>query len=273
MENPSSQPQYFRLNDAPPEAPKPWFRRPEVLKRIAFIGGVLLGVIFLGIFVKNLVESMSSGPKSELEAAKEEMAQRQAECDEEDEACKAQAQKDVARASGVAAACEGLEEKKKESCVTLIAREKKDAESCKLLSGDAQSRCTDSVIIARVADGEGMSACEDISAEKKVACENVVKANARSSGDCAKFGVAEEVCDERAMLKELLATGNFAGCAELSEELREECLDLFSSTDADEDGLTAKEEAEVGTSDKNADTDGDGYSDGTEVESGYNPLE
>jgi hypothetical protein len=42
--------------------------------------------------------------------------------------------------------------------------------------------------------------------------------------------------------------------------------------DSDQDGLTDQEEKMIGTDPQNADTDGDGYSDGKEVSSGYNPL-
>lgn len=42
--------------------------------------------------------------------------------------------------------------------------------------------------------------------------------------------------------------------------------------DTDNDGLSNEEEKALGTDPNNVDTDGDGYSDGVEVESGYNPL-
>jgi len=42
--------------------------------------------------------------------------------------------------------------------------------------------------------------------------------------------------------------------------------------DADQDNLSGEEEKLYGTNPNKADTDGDGYSDGVEVESGYNPL-
>jgi len=42
--------------------------------------------------------------------------------------------------------------------------------------------------------------------------------------------------------------------------------------DSDQDGLSNDEEKTYGTDPNNADTDGDGYSDGVEVKGGYNPL-
>jgi hypothetical protein len=48
--------------------------------------------------------------------------------------------------------------------------------------------------------------------------------------------------------------------------------DSIDDLDADEDGLTAKEETKYGTDPNKADTDGDGFSDGAEVGKGYNPL-
>lgn len=42
--------------------------------------------------------------------------------------------------------------------------------------------------------------------------------------------------------------------------------------DPDQDGLSSQEEKLYGTDPDKADTDGDGYSDGAEVKSGYNPL-
>jgi uncharacterized protein involved in exopolysaccharide biosynthesis len=42
--------------------------------------------------------------------------------------------------------------------------------------------------------------------------------------------------------------------------------------DSDQDGLTDLEEGSYGTDPKNRDTDGDGYSDGAEVKSGYDPT-
>ncbi len=48
--------------------------------------------------------------------------------------------------------------------------------------------------------------------------------------------------------------------------------DLTLFEDFDRDGISNSEEKTLGTNPRIADTDGDGYSDGVEVESGYNPL-
>jgi gliding motility-associated-like protein len=49
--------------------------------------------------------------------------------------------------------------------------------------------------------------------------------------------------------------------------------DEWNATDCDEDGLSNKEEKELGTDPKNPDTDGDGVLDGTEVLDGTDPLD
>lgn len=48
--------------------------------------------------------------------------------------------------------------------------------------------------------------------------------------------------------------------------------DLTLFEDFDRDGLSNGEEKSLGTDQNNPDTDGDGYSDGVEIESGYDPL-
>lgn len=273
MENLSPQPQYFRLNDTPPSAPDPWFRRPEVLKRLGMGFVALIAVIFVGVFVRNVFLTMTSGTKTALEAAQQESAQRQADCDSADTECKANAQTDVAREAGIVAACSGLSDAFLENCVTLLARDKKDTSSCDDLSGDAQARCADAVLLLRAQNGEAISICDGVKdSGKQNSCRALVASYAKSKGDCASYGVEQSICDDDKIIKDLLASGNFAGCGELAQEQRENCIEMFSVRDADADGLTAKRESELGTSDQRADTDGDGYSDSVEVAAGYNPL-
>lgn len=63
------------------------------------------------------------------------------------------------------------------------------------------------------------------------------------------------------------------------KDWQRECLEVFGSTaahydglDLDNDGLSNLQEKKLGTNLKKADTDGDGYTDGEEVEAGHDPL-
>lgn len=64
-----------------------------------------------------------------------------------------------------------------------------------------------------------------------------------------------------------LCTGALVGSLALAEDSQKSLL-----TDTDQDGLTNEEERALGTDPSNRDTDGDSYSDGIELESGYDPL-
>lgn len=73
---------------------------------------------------------------------------------------------------------------------------------------------------------------------------------------------------------------NIKNCDVIVDEiLKRECSSAFGDSqaeydimDLDNDGLTNLEETELGTNPKKADTDGDGFDDGVEVEGGFDPL-
>ncbi|MCD6435469.1 MAG: hypothetical protein J7L15_03695 [Clostridiales bacterium] len=65
----------------------------------------------------------------------------------------------------------------------------------------------------------------------------------------------------------------------IDEDLKGECLAAFGDSqaeydmlDLDHDGLSNLKEVEIGTDPKRADTDGDGFNDGIEVQNGFDPL-
>lgn len=66
----------------------------------------------------------------------------------------------------------------------------------------------------------------------------------------------------------LLAAFSF-GCFAIADE--QEAITAYFD-DPDQDGLSTEEEKAYGTDPSSGDTDGDSYSDGVEIESGYDPL-
>lgn len=64
----------------------------------------------------------------------------------------------------------------------------------------------------------------------------------------------------------------FAGFAFFTTAQENSSSDKNIFLDSDQDGLSNEEEITYGTDPENSDTDRDGYSDGAEVKSGYNPL-
>jgi hypothetical protein len=79
-----------------------------------------------------------------------------------------------------------------------------------------------------------------------------------------------------AFLRDKLTLGLFLGLFFVVSFLAVQAESASSSknvfVDSDQDNLSLDEEKLYGTNPDKADTDGDGYSDGVEVESGYNPL-
>ena len=61
-------------------------------------------------------------------------------------------------------------------------------------------------------------------------------------------------------------------CDYVSAHITQVQKEAWLNADCDSDGLTNKEEKDLGTDPKNADTDGDGVLDGTEVTDGTDPL-
>ncbi len=194
--------------------------------------------------------------------------------DEEDPAaCEAAARADAARATGEASVCDGLEDAEYRNCVTLIAQDEKDPDVCSVLSGDEETACADSATLFAAQESSDYGTCSTIvSEELRVACQNQLLDVVIAEGECAKYGISDEVCNYPAKLAAIIAAGDPLGCLEVSSDKRDECNDMFTSLDQDRDGLSLLDESKLGTSDTNADTDGDGYTDRQEVESGHDPL-
>ena len=247
--------QYYE--PTPPQAPEPWWKQ----RRFLMTGGIILltvgGLALLVVFLVNTVFLGKEGAKraqemDQVEAIANELA---ADCEQGDAECRVRAQADAARQVGVVEACKNLPEDRLPSCVTLIAIDHADAAVCGSLSGADRNDCEDAAKLKQ-AKNEGEEAlCGEIhDGILRVSCE-------------------EQLAGNDAALEAAVATGNPNECEGLSVDEEATCRDILNDSDSDGDGLNDAEEfEEYHTDPHNADTDGDTFPDGTEVESGYDPL-
>lgn len=242
---------------APAETPVvPWWQN----KRTLLIGGGALGgVVVLGLIGVFAYQtwSLNSDQESRLVEAEQLAQETMAECDGEDdvEACKARARTVAAEQTGQVEVCEGLSGQQLKNCVVLIARDEADPEACDMLQGDDKTSCEDAAYLVKAKDNDDANFCGKIqNDQKRESCQRQVEPEVTSELDAA------------------VESGNPQDCAALSGGQKAACEDAYLSLDRDADGLSRFEESQLGTSDDNQDTDGDGYSDGQEVSAGYDPL-
>lgn len=143
--------------------------------------------------------------------------------------------------------CEALEEPQKDICLSYFFGEN-DSEDKDILV--CQKENDIECLYGIFAEQDSLDFCESLEEDFKGACVQVVaKRLAFKNRDL-------DLCNEFITLEE-----------------REACRERINRMlDLDNDGLTDMQESAYGTDLANPDTDGDGYKDGDEVESGFNPA-
>jgi hypothetical protein len=264
---------YFSLGEQP-VAPLPWWKVRKFQARLAGIAGVIVGVGVVGYYGYQTYTLTHVNVDALKQAETILSAAAQICADEKDPvACEAAARADAARETGEASVCEGLVESEYVNCVKLIAQDSRDADVCRSLSGDDEVACADSATLFAAQDASNYGMCEAIvDADMRASCQSQLLKTVIQDGECAKYGIADDVCGYPEKLAAIIATGDPLGCFSLPSEKQDGCSDMFSSLDQDRDGLTLLTESKLGTSDTSADTDGDGYTDSQEVASGNDPL-
>lgn len=264
---------YFSLGEQP-VAPLPWWKVKRFQIQLAVIAAVVVGIGVVGYYGYQAYTLTQVNSDALNQANTIIDAAALACADEEDPAaCEAAARSDAARATGEISVCDGLEDAEFRNCVTLIAQDSRDADLCSVLSGDEETACADSATLFAAQDASDYGMCDSIvNADLKAACQNQLLDVVIADGDCAKYGIGEDECGYPAKLAAIIADGDPLGCFSLPSDKQAGCNDMFTSLDQDGDGLLLLTESKLGTSDTNADTDGDGYTDGQEVASGHDPL-
>lgn len=171
-----------------------------------------------------------------------------------------------------------------QECISQYALEYSDPSACDQLSGESKDICA-SLVYRQMADESSDAAlCNSIPDEdSRNTCLVGFVYEYADSGQCNLLaGNYRESCDTLIAERYDVARRIGAGlCDDFSTEPQGEesesldyqtCLSVIDTLDLDGDGLVIRQEIELGTDNENPDTDGDGFDDGTEVRSGYNPL-
>ncbi|MEK7632477.1 MAG: thrombospondin type 3 repeat-containing protein [Patescibacteria group bacterium] len=264
---------YFSLDEQTPVV-LPWWKVRKNQMRILAAVGIAVGVGIVGYYGYQTY-SLTHVDVAKVDQAKNIIANAAASCatDKDPKACEDRARSDAARTTGQSSVCSGLSDKKLTNCVTLIAMDLGDKDVCAVLSGSDQSKCENEAVFAAATRAGDYGMCSSITDDTvKTTCEAQLVSVVIAAGECAKYGIDDTVCGFQVKLDAVVASGNPSGCAQFSDEQMATCEDMFSSLDQDGDGLSLLAEYKLGTSDTNADTDGDGYTDNQEVASGHDPL-
>jgi len=179
----------------------------------------------------------------------------------------------AAQATGAASVCEQLEGVDHDACVWTVASDRKDPESCAAIFDDARRNyCSDVLYLKAAISSMDGTTCQKIVGDKAKASCLATIAGPVTVSNCAERGKDAAFCSDLAAMNAAISASDLEACKAISTtELRAECEDAIGIPDFDKDGLDAEEEAQYGSSDRLADTDGDGYSDKDEIEAGYNP--
>ena len=273
MLDPNNQ-NYFSLEEGRPTAALPWWKNRKYQMQLLAIFGVVVGVGLIGYYGYQAY-SLTHVDVAKVNQANTIIQNATQSCATETDpaACEARARTNAAQTTGQASVCKGLKDAELTNCVSLIAAKDADPSECSLLTGSDETTCQDAATLLAARKANDYGKCSTIvDVSTKSACQAQLISVVIAAGECEKYGIDAATCDYPAQLQAVIAAGDPNGCKQFSPDDEAGCEDMFSSLDQDGDGLSLLAEYKLGTSDTAADTDGDGYTDKQEVESGHDPL-
>lgn len=172
-------------------------------------------------------------------------------------------------------ACRNLDGTELASCIRSQALTTKSVAVCNKLSGDDRDLCRDRVYFSLAGEEVNHLTCKNIKDEElRVSCARSVYVESIDSLEaCSDLpNPVNEECKVRYQGNDIYESAQADACDSLESSSIQVCRSLQLITDFDGDGLTLREELDLGTSDTNRDSDGDGFDDATEIANGFNPL-
>ncbi len=250
----------------------PWWRERKTWVAAGILFAVSTVVVLAVLLTVNVLRNRPDA-KPDADAAIR-AAELAAECAPADQVCLDGAMSDAARASTSPKTCTKIvDETAQINCAALIAKDLNNVATCDVLQGVSREACRNQASLFLASTSGTFATCEAITdANLRANCAGAVWSRAVASGNCAAAGIPAETCEAGALLKAAADSGDPAACAALSEADRIDCERAITTADEDLDGLVSREEFELGTDPQDPDTDDDGFSDGVEIQNGYDPL-
>lgn len=240
-------------------------------KQLAIIaGGVIVAMVIL-VFVVRLIRSESSDQS--IVQTQRETIEQTCQKAQDKTACLAQLSTQAAKQTGQIELCTGLEPQAYDSCVWDAASAQEDASLCASLTDpDKRLSCADTLYLSAALSSNDVALCDKIEdVAKKNGCKRVAPGPITAE-NCLARGEEQAYCQMLSVAQEANQKQDPRLCDALSEDFAVLCRDRVQEDDRDFDGLSSPEEIEIyKTNPDKSDTDGDGYKDGDEVASGYNP--
>lgn len=268
--------QQYDWQEIPVEGDKPKKSLPPWIKWVG-LGVVCLILVIAAVFlIRGMVNHFAQNEK--MEEVAQEMTKAENECLEaqDQEKCISRVAFRLASDHGDGDYCiEIVDEGEQDDCFAIASLVALDADGCREVVNDTlRTECEDAILAQTIQVGDGLEACAGFSSEQdRLNCEDSWIFASILSGECPNDDISQDVCDYGVTIMAAIVNENPDLCEDIQDkDFFNTCIELVTTVDRDQDGLTEDQENFHGTDDRNPDTDGDGFTDKEEIDGGYNPL-
>ena len=258
-----------------PEEPIAGVPAPFKQWRKWLIFGVIIFAVVLGIYVLVRFRVDQNQEAQQMDIAQVNILREAEKCSaSERELCLNRLWTEAAISAGISSYCAQVTGEWSEACLMQVAAVTLDLVDCRVSDQSLQTTCQDAVLYDLAVLETSLEDCEQIENELlRNNCAQLISTTLAKTGSCPSTGFGSDICAGLIKFRLAVAAADCSGYESGSVGL-ESCIDVLAGRDSDGDQLSDWEEVNrYDTDPKNADTDGDGYDDNTEIISGYDPLQ
>lgn len=234
-------------------------------------GGIMLGIVVVGIVLR----VVNKGDVVDLNMVQQtEITKMLETCNQAENpvTCKMTLVEQVEKNFETGAMCGELGADA-DGCYWKAARESENPDLCESIEKEStKQECRESVFYALALTNMDAQQCAKIESDLLRKACNLRFEPPLTSENCLSLGKSTLTCQTVGAIEKATRTQDADLCNILAND--EEvaiCRSAVPLDDPDFDQLSSYEEAKYGSDPRKADTDGDGFNDGAEVEAGYQP--